>query len=149
MSSSANAAARPSVSHADEESRPVCIIDASALLAFLQDEPGSRAVAGVLSGALISSVNVAEVLQKCTARNIPFEGLLADLAALGVRTIAFTNDHAERTARMRPLTKAAALSLADRACLALAQAEGLPVYTADKDWKALGKVLGVDIRVIR
>jgi PIN domain nuclease of toxin-antitoxin system len=119
------------------------------VLAYLQAEPGADLVAEMLAGAVISTVNAAEVLQKCVARSIATDGLYADLAALGLQTVDFSLEHAERSAKLWPLTRAQGLSLADRACLALAQGLKLPVYTADRDWKPLEKVLGLDIRVIR
>ncbi len=54
---------------------------------------------------------------------------------------------ARRAGEMRTLTKRLGLSLADRACLALAERENLPVFTADKNWSKAGLVL--DIRIIR
>jgi ribonuclease VapC len=48
---------------------------------------------------------------------------------------------------MRPLTKAQGLSLADRACLALARRLDIPVITADREWAGLD--LDITIRLIR
>jgi PIN domain nuclease of toxin-antitoxin system len=50
-------------------------------------------------------------------------------------------------ARLRPLTKAHGLSLADRACLALAKRLKIPVLTADRDWADLE--LGITVQLIR
>lgn len=51
------------------------ILDASALLAYLQDEPGSEAVDKVLAESVISSVNWAEVVQKTIAGGVESDGL--------------------------------------------------------------------------
>ena len=48
---------------------------------------------------------------------------------------------------IRDKAKALGLSLGDRACLALAQREALPVLTADRNWLKL--IIGVEIKVIR
>lgn len=48
---------------------------------------------------------------------------------------------------LRPLTKASGLSLADRACLALAKRLDIPALTADRDWADLN--LGIAVQLIR
>ena len=65
----------------------------------------------------------------------------------GVEIIDFGLDLADRTGELRRETRHLGLSLGDRACLALAESEGLPAMTADKKWA--GANLGVDIRIIR
>ncbi len=59
----------------------------------------------------------------------------------------FDEDLARRVARLRRLPRAAGLSLGDRACLALGEALGLPVITADRVWATLA--LGVTVQAIR
>jgi PIN domain nuclease of toxin-antitoxin system len=59
----------------------------------------------------------------------------------------FTTPDAIETARLRPLTRSAGLSLADRACLALGRRLRTTVLTADQAWISL--TLDVDIRSIR
>lgn len=54
---------------------------------------------------------------------------------------------AEAAARLRPATRHAGLSLADRACLALARRLGVPAVTADRAWGDLD--VGVEVRLIR
>jgi ribonuclease VapC len=45
-----------------------------------------------------------------------------------------TDDDCIAIARLRRATKAQGLSLADRACLALAERLGVPALTADGEW---------------
>ena len=123
------------------------VLDASALLAFLHDEPGSSVIDELLEEGLISSVNWSEVYQKALARGVPTEGLRADLEALGLEIVAFTPEQAERAAMIWGETRRMGLSLADRACLALGLESGLPVYTADRSWSELK--LGLEVRVVR
>jgi PIN domain nuclease of toxin-antitoxin system len=59
----------------------------------------------------------------------------------------FTTADAIEAARLRPLTRAAGLSLGDRACLALARRHGAVAITADAAWATLS--LGIDVRPIR
>lgn len=123
------------------------VLDASALLAYLHDEPGSEAVEKVLSEAMISTVNLAEVIQKAMARSVEVQGLRQDLEALGLSIIPFTETQAEGAAQLWQKTHAFGLSLGDRACLSLGLELALPVLTADQEWRRLE--LGLEIQLIR
>ena len=124
------------------------VLDASALLALLHDEPGGREVEPLLDEAAISSVNWSEVVQKSLAQRIEVEGLREDLRALGLLIVSFDTEDAEIAAALWSGTAQAGLSLADRACLALALRLSLPALTADRAWSGL-QDLGVPVRVIR
>lgn len=124
-----------------------CVLDASALLAMLQDEPGGDVVQELLETAAISSVNWSEVMQKCLERQMDVEGLRYDLEALGLEILPFTAVLAETTAQLRSATRQAGLSLGDRSCLALAAVLGLPAVTTDRIWPDVG--LPIKIRVVR
>ena len=124
-----------------------CVLDASALLALLQSEPGGDEVEKLLETAAICSVNWSEVAQKALDWQAEIEGLRQELEALGLEILPLTAPLAETTARLRPSTRQAGLSLGDRACLALAAVLGLPAVTADRIWPDLG--LPIEIRVVR
>jgi ribonuclease VapC len=123
------------------------VLDASVLLAHISGEKGSEVVPELASGALLSTVNLAEVFAKLLERN--FTANEAGEAIYGYRfdPVPFDRELARRTGVLRPLTKGLGLSLGDRACLALAQREGLPVLTTDKSWAKLN--IGIEIRIIR
>jgi PIN domain nuclease of toxin-antitoxin system len=123
------------------------VLDASALLALLHGEPGSERVAAALETAAMSTVNWSEVLQKSLARSADIEGMEQELAGAGVRFVPFTTAQAERAALLWSQTRRHGLSLADRACLALALEQDSPVLTADRAWSRLG--LGAEIELIR
>jgi PIN domain nuclease of toxin-antitoxin system len=124
------------------------VLDASALLAFLHGEVGANTVSPLLSRAVISRVNWAEVLQKVIARGSrEVYDVREEADFLGIQTLPFTAEDAESTALLWPSTRRAGLSLGDRACLSLAQKLGLPALTADRGWAALG--LEVEVRLIR
>lgn len=123
------------------------VLDASALLALLNGEPGAEKVAEALPDALVSTVNYAEVVAKLVERGGAPEQIDAALRWVAVMTVDFDIDLARRAGALRAATAKLGLSLGDRACLALAQREGAPAYTADRHWR--GAVSGVDIRLIR
>jgi ribonuclease VapC len=123
------------------------VLDASAVLAYCQGEPGSEQVESVLAGSCISAVNWAEVAQKCIARGTPVDGVKLDREALGLTSVAFTAPQAESSARIWITTRVYGLSLGDRACLSLGLDLGIPILTTDAAWGRFN--LPVDIRVLR
>jgi ribonuclease VapC len=129
------------------------VLDASALLAHLRDEPGADVVAeAIASGAVISTVNLAEVFSRAADRGADPAKLAAELTQSGLLDGAitvepFTAADAIDAGRLRPLTRDAGLSLGNRACLALARRLDAPALTADTDWQ--GVAHGVELRPIR
>jgi ribonuclease VapC len=123
------------------------LLDASAMLAVIQVEPGAEVVRRALHGAAISAVNLAEVVTKLVERGLPADDALQSVRAFPIPVMEFDSSLAERTGTLRRATKEFGLSLADRACLALAEREGLPVLTTDRKWAELD--IGVDIRLVR
>lgn len=123
------------------------MLDASALLAHVLKEPGAQLVSDRIANARISSVNWAETLQFALFNEVEIEVLADQFLTLGLNILPFTSRHAFGTARLRAPTQHLGLSLADRACLAVASEEGLPVLTADRSWSQLD--LDVEIELIR
>lgn len=123
------------------------VLDASALLAYLKDEPGSVAVDGLLPESALSSVNWAEVVQKSIAAGVEVDGMLDDLQALGLRVEPFMPEDGEMTGRLWEQTRPSGLSLGDRACLSLGLRLGVPVLTCDRTWASLN--LSIAVQVIR
>ncbi len=116
------------------------------MLAALQAEPGADLVAPVLATALISSINFAEVVTKLVLRGGHAATVRERLDATLVHVVDFDKELAEDAGELVLLTKSKGLSLGDRACLALARRDRLPVMTADRSWKDLD--VGVTIDVI-
>ena len=121
------------------------VLDASALLALLAEEPGADQIEALLEGAAMSTVNLSEVLQKSEQHGIDTEGLEFDLEALGVAFRAFDVPDARSTAER--WTAGAGLSLGDRSCLALAHSIGGTAVTTEKRWIAAAP--DVTVRAIR
>jgi len=124
------------------------VLDASALLALLNGEPGAEKLTPqLLSTAASSTVNLAEVQAKLVDRGLdPADAWEATLAPVR-DAVDFTSEHARIAGTLIVQTRSLGLSLGDRACLALALSLKAPVYTADKSWKNLK--LGVRVHVIR
>jgi ribonuclease VapC len=133
---------------------PASVLDASAVLALLNDEEGSEVVTDAIAdGAAISVVNLAEVLSKVAERGDDPATAAAELRkaegskrALTIEPL--TAADCVALARLRPITKRRGLSLADRACLALSERLGVPALTTDEAWEDVPD-LGVEVRLIR
>ncbi len=116
------------------------------MLALLLDEPGSARVRDYLPGALLSSVNLAEIVSKFAERGMPAAEAAGVISAIGVDVVDYDPKQAVLTGALRVETRGIGLSLGDRACLALARLRGVPAVTADQAWS---KVSGGAIVVIR
>ena len=124
------------------------ILDASAVLALIHDEPGSDVVAGHLGGAVLGAANLAEVVGTLVAAELDVSRLRRLLGAAGVEIEPLSAVDAELAGAMRSLPGGRTLSLGDRCCLALTIRSDPPeVVTADRGWAQLG--LPIRIHLIR
>ncbi len=124
------------------------VLDASAMLVVLHDEPGSEKLTPeMLNNSVGSTVNLAEVHTKLVARGGDPEEAWEDALSSIQEPIPFNAEHARIAGSLVTQTRALGLSLGDRACLALGLALKAPVYTTDRSWKDLK--LGIRIHVIR
>jgi ribonuclease VapC len=125
------------------------VLDASALLALLKDEPGAQKVAEVLAASRMSAVNYAEVVSHFIHAGMPPLAVDTMLRPLPVTVVDADVDLAGMAGRLRAVTADAGLSLGDRFCLALALRDGLPAWTADRQWRTVSGAVGAEIVVIR
>ena len=124
------------------------VLDASALLTILNQEPGAEKLTPeLLSGAVMSTVNLAEVHGKLVAKGLPPEDAWEAAVSAIREAVPFTAEQARVVGDLVAQTRPLGLSLGDRACLALGISLKAPVYTADKSWKTVK--VGVRIHVIR
>jgi ribonuclease VapC len=123
------------------------VLDASAILAVLNDESGAETVIAILDDALVSTVNYAEVVAKLVEQGSTSGQVQSALRALALTTVDFDLALGRRTGELRAETKKRGLSLGDRACLSLAEREGLPAMTGDRNW--VGAVAKVEVRLFR
>lgn len=111
------------------------IVDASVILAWLQDEPGSEAAEPVLMEAVIGAANWSEVLQKARQHGLQ-PGLVGPLlSSFGLQVVVVTAEDAEKAANL--WQAGSGLSLADRLCLALGLRMGMTVATMDAAWTSV------------
>ncbi len=126
------------------------VLDSSALLAILHEEPGAEVFTrrlDLLENATMSAVNVAEAYGKLVGQGIALEEAWEAVIAPIPEIVDFDSEQAKIAGWLLPQTRLRGLSLGDRACLALGLALKAPIYTADRAWKEL--ILDVAIHVIR
>jgi len=123
------------------------VLDASALLAYLHQEPGWEEVHRIIGESWIGAVNWCEVVQKLKRKGLVVEKVRSLLDELGLVIAPFSVEQAELAAHLWEKTRQHGLSLADRACLALAMERQARVLTADRVWIELE--LDIEIRLVR
>lgn len=144
MSSSWSGEPKPPVNEPVES-----VLDASAVLAALFEEPGAERVARALQrGAAMSSVNVAEVAARLSQGGWSAAAVAGAIAETGIEVVPFNHPMALLSGAYRPRTRCQGLGLGDRACLATACRLGLPALTADRSWADLA-IDGVKVIQIR
>jgi PIN domain nuclease of toxin-antitoxin system len=125
------------------------VLDASAVLAHLQQERGWETVSALIlaGGAAIGAVNLSEVVGRLADGGSSDREIRQKMEEMGLEVAPFDADLAFAAGLLRPATRRAGLSLGDRACLSLATKLGVPAITADRSWSGLR--LPVRVEVIR
>lgn len=126
------------------------VLDSSALLAILHQEPGTEILtqnSSLLENSTMSAVNIAEAYGKLVGVGIALEDAWEAVIGPISEIMDFDKEQAKIAGGLVPQTRSLGLSLGDRACLALGIALKAPIYTADRAWKDLR--LKVPIHVIR
>ncbi|MGA2080497.1 MAG: type II toxin-antitoxin system VapC family toxin [Holophaga sp.] len=127
---------------------PTHILDASAVIALLNREPGEDRVRALVrtGNAGISTVNISEVATKLVARGARAAEAELQCRSMGLDLVDADAEIAFQAAALLPATQSLGLSLGDRICLATAMRCGVPAVTADRAWNG---IQGVPIEVIR
>lgn len=127
---------------------PRVVMDASAVLALLRDEPGAEIVQGALGGAIISAVNLQEVYCKLFQDAVPSEVAKDIVEELHLQVRAHDATAALHAADLALFTRKVGSGLGDRTCMALAIEEQAPALTADRSWTKV-TVPGLEVELIR
>lgn len=127
------------------------ILDASAVLAFLQGEPGAEMVQVALENehCWVGAANQAEIIAKSIDRGVDGVSVKTILADLAYTVVAITAEDGAQAGWLRTQTRVAGLNLGDRLCLAQAQRLKAKVLTADRPWLNVADELGLAIQCIR
>lgn len=127
------------------------VLDASAVLAFLQAKPGHDTVRLALQNerCVVTAVNQAEIIAKATDKGVEPVALKDILAELAYTVVDVTADDGANAGWLRNHTRSLGLSLGDRICLASAQRLKAKVLTADRLWLGIAGALGLEMYCIR
>jgi ribonuclease VapC len=123
------------------------LADASAILAYLNFEPGGEAVAKQLENIAITSVNLAEIVTVLMLRGVKKDWIESRVYRVFGNILPFDRKQAQLAGSLCVLTHQHGLSLGDRACLAAALIQDTKVFTADTAWTKVK--IGIDIVLIR
>ena len=121
------------------------VLDTSAVLAIIYNEPGADVARRHASTGSISRVNVAEVLTDLVRAGYGDAAEARDLfRRVRLRVLDVLDDHLERVAELKQIR---GLSLGDCFCIALGEAQREPLITADTQWATLD--LAAPVQLIR
>lgn len=124
------------------------VLDASAVLALVREEPGADKVVPYIGQAVISAVNLQEVIKELLLGGLDESTTRELLDELRLDVRAHDVDTAYTAASLHSQTSQYGRGLGDRSCLALALQLGLPAVTADREWKKV-RVKNLKLQHIR
>ena len=125
------------------------VLDSSAIIALLMDEPGAERVTAVLPESVVSTVNLAEVVGVLLRKKVPADIVRRTLDALRLVTVPLSEDAAFSAGLLEPRTRALGLSLGDRACIALAAEQRATILTTDQAMASYAGSMGLATEAIR
>lgn len=124
------------------------LFDSSALLVLIQEENGYKELENLVANAVISSVNLSEVISVLARSGVPKEQIIKVIDSSITDIIPFTTNEAVLAGELITSTKKLGLSLGDRACIATSILHGLKLYTSDLIWKNLN-IEGLQLILVR
>ncbi len=125
------------------------VLDASAAIALFRREPGWELIDESATDAVMSAVNLGEVVQRQLRLNVSRIETERLMAELGVLIVDVDADLAMDAAELRHKIPKAGLSQADCICLALAKRMNVVAMTTDRDWAGVADTVGVKVQVAR
>ena len=124
------------------------VLDASAVLAFVQGENGADRVLPYIGDAIVSAVNLQEVIKEMMADGLVPEQVAEILAGLRLDVRPHDEQAAYAAAALAGQTKQYGRGLGDRSCMALGLSLSLPILTADTEWTRV-EIDGLTLEHIR
>jgi ribonuclease VapC len=121
------------------------VLDASALLCLIFQEPGADRVEACLPGARMGAANLAEVIGKLIDLGFDGEAVAQELAELDLEIVPLDSRQAETAGYLRATTRGLGLSLGDRCCLALTEMLDATALTTDRAWTGVPKHIAVEV----
>jgi ribonuclease VapC len=125
------------------------VLDSSAVLAVLRDEPGAENALEMMVGGVITAINLGEVAQVQFRDGFSRDVIERAIEELAIPVISVDAEIAFTAAEMRMTVLAKGMSQAACICLALAKREGVPALTGDRKWLEIAETVGVEVRMIR
>ena len=124
------------------------VLDASAVLAFVRDEKGADRVLPHIGTAIVSAVNLQEVVKELTLVGMTPDETRETLSGLRLDVRAHDEAAAYAAGALVTQTRQYGRGVGDRSCMALGIALGTTVLTADREWKRV-EVEGLTLEYIR
>ena len=121
------------------------VLDASALLCLIFQEPGAGRVEACLPGARMGAANLAEVIGKLVDLGVDGEAAAREIAELDLEIVPLDRRQAETAGCLRMTTRGIGLSLGDRCCLALAGTLDATALTTDRAWTGVPGAIAVEL----
>ena len=114
------------------------LLDASALLALIFNEPGAERVGELIDDSAIHAVNLAEAMRKLVSLGIPASEVIARMEELDLELIeTLSLKQVSGIARLVPEAKRLGLSLGDCVCLIVAESLDVVTVTAERRWSEI------------
>lgn len=123
------------------------VLDSSAVIALLLNEPGAEKVSCYEGHTAMSAINLAEVCIRMVEIGVAEDKIRQFLSAIRVQVYPFDVEQAYAVSKFRNLARKYGMSLADCACIQLGKQLNLPVVTGDRAWTRVD--LGVEVDLIR
>lgn len=121
------------------------VLDASALIALINEEPGSDHVKKFLSGSIMSAVNISEVVAVLTKLDIPQDSIQTVIRNLVHAIIPFDEEQAFISGYLYTDIHSKGLSFGDKACLSLGKKNDMTVLTSNPKWSEVGGGVSVEV----
>jgi ribonuclease VapC len=124
------------------------IADTSAVIAYLNFEPGADEVRENLARIRLAMVNLAEIVAVVSRHGVSRSWVEERIIRVFPEILPFDREQAYLCGALEAVTRPKGLSLGDRACLAAGILHGWPVLTAESRWTQIDwKAQGYDLKI--